>query len=1617
MAEKSKKIYIIILKVAACLLLCGVLLPVLLYIPFIQDFAKNIAVKQVSEATGWKLSLDRIRLRFPLSVGIDNLIIEQAENDTLLAAKELLVDVKLLPLIKKQIDVNSAELNDGKFSMLSDDESVSMYVTVDNCRFENTSVNLNDNSIKADEALLDGGYMTLDIDLEKSVPSESTSKSSPWKISAGKLEMRDITYKMTLLPYIDSLSTDIACAKLENGYVDTGKRIVNAHSFTIDSVDCTYFTPSYEYLASHPEPVDTTSTTSTSPSRPWTITSDIFRLTNSHAIYAVRDVNPQKGLDMDYYEGSDINIAVDSFYNRGRCIKVPIRELRGHERCGITIASMSGCFEMDSTSMYIDSLNITTDKSELRATASVERAFFKDKNTGHLHIDAEAGISVDEAEMLYPAIEEFLPGMTNKKLAATLLADGNLHRLQLKQLNMSVPGVAIVSAKGYVSDLLDMKKIDCNLAFYGQVGEANFLKPALFSDSAMRQNVNFAPMKLDGEVHATNGSFMGDATLALESGDVVFDAAWDGKETDYELRFDAMSLPVTELLPTSRIQYVSAQGFVKGHGLDFFDKETNVTADINVDTLIYNRQTYYNISLNGLLANGDFNASLTSSNTSFDFTTNVNGYIEPDHYVVSVMSTINDINLYALNVLNVASNGSCNLYAYADIDMKNKTYETSLNLEKLRWTHDVNYYYTDMIEMEARSDSTRFYAHLINNDFNIDVNADCNLDTLLSRFTSCADIAMEQIENKSVNIDTLQDALPPFTCEINMDSKNLVQQYVENNGIKLRHFDCKIANDSTIYMFGRINNLDMSGIKLDTIYFGAIERNKQINYRAHIGNREGTMANVAAADLRGMLEGSKIRALFTQHDFDKKEGFKIGVNAELNDTTIKVGIFPNTPIIGYKTWTVNEDNNISYNYLKKHFDANMILRQDNSEVSLLTEHSDEISENGTKQEDISLTIKNVQISDWLAFSPFSPPLSGILGTNLKVKYDGKNIWGDGEFSLDNVKYDRRAVGNFELNTLIDLDPEGGTVATANLEVNGHQCVVAFGSINDTIAAEPFLLALELDRFPLSVANAFLPKGMAEITGNLDGLMKVTGSPSEPILNGYIQCSDSTKFTMPVFGSSINLPTEKLPVDSNVIKLNQYAIKGINGSPLILDGIIDASNFDNPYLDLTMAGENVQFVSAKQTRKSEIFGRGFVDIDTSVKGYMSSLDVYADIALLSGSNITYVLQNDVSTIAEQHEQKIVKFVQFNDSSYVLADSLVNSIQESSMNLNVALNIETGTILNVFLSKNGIDRAEVHGNGDLLYSVNRLGDQSLTGQYNIESGYVRYSPPLISQKHFVFNSDSYLRWNGDMSDPILHLSAYETHKTNVTQDNAESRLVNFIISLNVTNSLSNMNATFDLSTNDDITIQNELSSMSAAQRSSQAVNLLLYNTYTGTDTKASGNLSGNPVFSFLTSQLNNWAASALKGINVSFGFDNYNQVSEDGVSTKQVRYSYEVSKSLFDDRFKIVIGGNYSPSTTSGEEIAKNLFNDVSLEYMLNKSGNMYVRLFNHTGYTNVFEGKVTQTGVAFVYKRKLTNLKNIFRFRTRKKKSNATTVKTSNDPAILPTEKNDSISTKNVNSEL
>ena len=88
-----------------------VIIPVALYIPLVQDFAKNIAVEKLSESTGMDISLDRLRLRFPLNLSLEGLAIVE-HGDTLIAARSAEASVAALPLFRSRIEIDDLDLSD-----------------------------------------------------------------------------------------------------------------------------------------------------------------------------------------------------------------------------------------------------------------------------------------------------------------------------------------------------------------------------------------------------------------------------------------------------------------------------------------------------------------------------------------------------------------------------------------------------------------------------------------------------------------------------------------------------------------------------------------------------------------------------------------------------------------------------------------------------------------------------------------------------------------------------------------------------------------------------------------------------------------------------------------------------------------------------------------------------------------------------------------------------------------------------------------------------------------------------------------------------------------------------------------------------------------------------------------------------------------------------------------------------------------------------------------------------------------------------------------------------------------------------------------------------------------
>ncbi len=1559
----------IALKAMFAILAIVILLPTMLYIPFVQTWVKDVACKELSESTGWNVKIGSLSLKFPIDINIEDVLVLYENSDTMLSAERLVLDVEMLPLMALDVVVNDAQLIGAQYNMVSEDSSMILAAKLHNVSFDVADIAISQSDAKLGNVDLSGGDIRLMYCPEKVDDTQEESAPVEWKVGADNIAINDVRFAMQMLPTIDSLDVKIGLAKLEKCKVDMSTCKVDASYFGLDSLDVKYIYQNVAVAAEEPNetPVEDKSQT-------WTIEGGKLKVQNSSVVYALKEAKPADGLDMNYLSLSDINFEIDSLYNRGTDITVPLKHISAKERCGLFVTDGKGTFKIDSEEMDIDKFALKTVLSTISVDGNLDMSVFETPSEGNINLDANAQIDIVDVEVMYPIFKGYF-GAVPRKRPIELVAKvaGTAAKLDVKEVSVNLPKYAFAEITGEITNVMESEKLGGELAMVGRFDNINFVKPTIL-DAKLSKQVHFPAIDLIGHASMRGNKMSGDVDLTLETGQAVGSAEFNTANDAYEVSLDLADMPIHAVLPFSDFGDLTASITAKGKGFDLMDKSTELEANLIVDHLGYDGVDYKDVKCDVSLSSGTFVANFDSNNPNLDFTLGCGGELAENHYVVALDCDVRDLDLYALKLMDVRTNGRGRINAFGDIDLSNNHYDLTAEIQSLKLAYDTIDLNTSSVSMQFLSGDSTISAQLDNEDLSVDFTSQVGIDQFVESAIGCYDVAMKQVERISLNIDTLQEALPPFACEIEMGRKGLVPQYLKYSGIEMRDMNLQLYNDSTVYGRGVIHRLNAFGTELDTITAKLVQTGKYLDYRFHVGNRPGTLDNFASVTLMGGVLGSRLSTIYDVKDIRQSTGYHFGTHADLNDSIVKVNIFTPKPRIGYHDWSVNEGNYVQYNYKNQHLDADLTLDGGSSGVIRLFTDLAQSELHDHEQEQVNLQMKGIKIDEWISMLPFMPDMSGELSTDMKIAYKGNQFWGEGDVELKDYKYEGERVGDFNLNALMTLDPKtGNTNLESYMNVNGARVMFAAGVLNDSTATSPMSLKLDIDKFPISTVTAFIPNGIAELQGYLNGEMSMSGSFDKPILTGVVKAEDGAIY-VPMFGSKILFPSTDIPVDSGIVMLNKYALLSCNDKPLVIDGHIDIRDMSNAYVDMSIKGRNVQFVDSKQIKKSQLFGRGFANVDATAKGRLSALYVNANVALLSGSNLTYVLQDDVSEIVTETNPDMVHFVQFDDSTSVYGDSLLQN-QSFGMSINASLTLQQGNTINAYLSTDGKNRVQVQSNGTLNYAQGFSGDPRVTGQLNVDNGYVKYTPPLIKEVDFKIKEGSYLSFTGNMMNPTLNFLAEEKYKASVSGDGMTSHLVDFIIACKVGGTLSQMDVSFDLNTNDDLTVQNELQSMSQQQRSAQAMNLMLYGSYTGTNTST---MTNNALYSFLNSQLNSWAASAIKGVDLSFGINQYDKAG-DGVSTV-TSYSYNLSKSLFNDRFKIVVGGNYNTDASAEDNLSENLISDVSIEYLLNSSGSMYARLFRHTGFESILEGQVVETGVGFVLKRKLSNLKHIFKFR-------------------------------------
>lgn len=1547
--------------VGALLLFLGIMH--VTYSRWFQNWVKAELITHINSTQNINIELDGLSIDFPLKVELNGLVVVEPDNDTLISAKSLNASVKLLPLLVGDVAVNDIRLINGYYRLGSSDSAMYMRIRASKLDINRADVSIAENEINLAKAIIDGGNVNLVLKNDSAKSVADSAKSVSWEIKAEDLLMRNFNYLMTMTPTIDTLETYFNNAHIADIDINLNTQMVHA------SMINGRLEASYLYKNSSVEYVSEDKDNSMVDSAPWTIIVDSINFTKSKAKYAKSGIQPSSGMDFEYIIVDSLDLAISSFYNRATEIKIPITHIEAYERSGLYIKG-TGEFAMDSVAIMFNGVNLSTAHSNIK----IDGMLGTDNGVANdylfpLMLHGNGQIGIKDVAIIYPQYQSVLNGIpTHDKLDFLVDIDGSMNNLKINSFRADLGGRASVSVNGAITDVSNVKKMHGSLSLEGEIVDADFVNAYISDDIA--ENVKLPKLSVDGNINVFNKNIAGEINAMTHDGDLAMSATWQDYTTGYDVAVKMEEFPIEAFLPRFGIGRITGDVMVEGKLFDPFKSEMEAKAVVNINKIEYLGKEYEAIDAKLIKQNRNIEIAMSSQNADADFAFDADCILSDSLLHWMVNANVEYLNLNALELMEQKASVSTTFDSKGVVDIRDFSLRGELQVDNFNWHSDsLNLKIAD-INAKTIASETAINVSLQNNDMIAIMSTTDKIDSILMKLSSATDVVIAQLKNRKIDVTQIQKALPRFNINVRAGSNNMLSEYLANNDQSFRRMILSASNDSMIIVSAKMYEYKLGTTTIDTIAINANQYDKILMYDAMIGNRKGTLDKFAHVDVIGYIADDLISTHIKQRNISGIEGYNIGAVAHVGDSLVRMELFPEVPIIGYKGWSINDDNFIEYNMLTHHIDADVEMKSEESLISIYTEHNDSASNH---QEDVIVKIKDVKLSEWLAFNPYAPPIKGDMSADMNINWGGGRLNGKGKISLDDFVYGKESVGTFVADIGVSTDKSGQTSANATLMVDDVKTVTIAGTLNDSTAQSPFMLDFSMIHFPLKVLNPMLPKKMASLKGTLNGKMTIGGNASAPVLNGKLDF-DSASVYVGMAGSLLSLSENEIIVEDNVVRINDFDIMGVNKNPLVINGTVNINDLSSPQLDLTLKARDMQIFGNEKSKKADIYGKGYIDVDAKLKGSLSFMDVNASINLLGGSNITYIMPETTSALSSYSTGSLVKFVEFSDTATVnKAEDLAQSMM---MNLDVALVISEGSTINIDLSSDGKNRVQLQGSGTLNYEENVMGDSRFIGRYTIEKGFVRYTPPLMSEKLFDFEEGSYVAFNGDMFNPILNISAVDDIKATVTQDGQDSRLVNFDVRLSVTNTLSNMNVAFDLSSPNDIAIANELSSMSAEQRANQAMNLLLYNVYTGSGTKANSNMVGNPLYAFVESKLNTWAANNIGFVDISFGIDQYDKTS-DGSTTTTTNYSYKVSKTLFNDRFKIVVGGNYSTDAETDENYSQNLINDISFEYMLNRSGSMYIKLFRQVGYESILEGEVTQTGVGFVYKRKLKTLKDVF----------------------------------------
>ena len=1502
-------------------------LPLLIYVSPIQNWLVQQVAMIASEKTGYDISVEYVDLSFPLNLGIEGVTVVQ-EGDTIAHIHRAIVDVGLLPLMNGNLTVDKLELQDSHVNTLSLISDVQVKGALGLFTLSPSKILLSDSHVKLGDILLSDADITVLLSDTAAVDS-TESDSLPWLIDVSKLSL--LRSQVSIHLPGDSMLIAIGAEQMlaDGGHINLKEEHYAIDKFSWQDGNLLFDMP-YE---SHQEP---------------------------------------GLLDYLHMDMSGINWSIDSLLYASPIVKMNVRHAAMKDICGLSITELKGIATIDDNSIHLPGLTLQTPFSNIYAKADIDFNIADSINPGQMDIVLDVQMGKQDVAWFYNELD--LKRLPDWPLALKGKVKGNLtRRLKIDDAHLSWPTVAEADANGTIDRLMDAKHMAADIDLQTK---AYNIQPLLATFDVPTTDVKIPNgLAIDGNLQANGPRYTTRLTVYEGKGMAQLSGFFDANLTKYDAQANAKELNLSHFLPNLPLSTFTAQIAINGKGTDFFSPSTWINADAHIAHLGYEHRDLNDIKTQAHLKKGHVMMDLISCNAFVDGTLSMDATLtkegKHDNIQSKLSTDLSHFDLYALGItpdpLTIGLSGSFDLSSNLD-----DTHRLSGLIENISLRDSMKVYQPEKVGilMNLRPDTT--YLRAQSGSLIIKLDASGGYQPLAEQLSALGDSIASQFNRRIIDQMALKQMLPTARLYMSSGRDNPMANFLKS--VANTDFKELLINIDTSPITGvngnaHIFNLNADSTRIDTIYVTLKDKpNHGLTFQGRIANNRRNPQFIFTATVDGLIQEHGVSLGVRFNDDKGQLALRLGTKVEMEDDGLRFRLLPSNPTIGYRVFTLNDDNYLFLqNNLRLQAKVNL-LADDGTGIRVYSEGQD-----STMLQDLTVSLNKFDLGKLTAAIPYIPQVTGILNGDYHLMMDEKKqISVASDMQVKDLTYEGSPMGNLS-SEFVYMQREDDTHAVeGTLAQNGREVATFNGSYRNkkvTEGHEHIDGTLTLMRTPLNLINGFIPNQIIGFEGFAEGEMSVVGSMDKPEVNGEIYLDSAFLISQP-YGVQMRFDNDPVRIQQSKLLLENFTMYAYNDNPLNMMGDIDFHDLNHITMDMRMRANNYQLINSKQTAKSIAYGKGFVNFFAVMRGPLERLKMRGRLDVLGTTDLTYLLLDSPLSTDNQLDA-LVKFTDFSDTT----QTKVQRPAPDGLEMDLRISIDPGVHVKCGLNPDLSNYVDLFGGGDLRMIYNNIDNLQLTGRYTLNSGEMKYSLPVIPLKTFSIQDGSYVEFTGDPMNPTLNITATEHNTASVGQEGEQTRSVAFNCGVTITRTLNDMGLDFIIEAPEDYTINSELNAMSAEQRSKLAVTMLTTGMYLA-DGNTRGFSMNSALNSFLESEINNITGNTLNNVDLSVGLDN----TTDASGKTRTNYSFKFAKRFWNNRLKVQIGGKVSTGNEATQENGRNqsFFDNVTMEYRLSATSNQYVKLFYDQNSYDWLEGYTSKYGGGYIWKKKLQTLNELIK---------------------------------------